>query len=117
MLILQSDPNTIDHRPDSCWPGWWDKPWEKPERIAESSDYGHFVCYCEQISEGEIKNALDSPLKPRTLDAIKRRTRVQTGRCQGFDCHVHIAEIISEHCNIPLNMVTKNGPGSAFIVT
>jgi glycerol-3-phosphate dehydrogenase len=60
---------------------------------------------------------LDSPLKPRTLDAIKRRTRAQMGRCQGFDCMVSVAEIISEHCKIPLNKITKRGPGSEIIST
>ena len=83
--------------------------------LDKRSDYGHIVCYCEHISKGEIIDALDSPLRPRTLDAIKRRTRIQMGRCQGFDCHVHIAEIISEHCGIPLEMISKNGPGSELV--
>jgi len=37
------------------------------------------------------------------------------GRCQGFDCMVNVAEIISNHCNIPLNKITKRGPGSEII--
>ena len=54
-------------------------------------------------------------MKPVTLDAIKRRTRAQMGRCQGFDCQINIAEIISEHSDIPLNKITKRGPGSELI--
>jgi glycerol-3-phosphate dehydrogenase len=70
------------------------------------------VCYCEQITRGDVIQHLDSPLKPRTLDSIKRRTRAQMGRCQGFDCMVNIAEIISDHCEVPLDKISKRGPGS-----
>ena len=55
------------------------------------------------------------PLKPRTLDAVKRRTRVLMGRCQAFGCLVPVAEIISNYCRIPLEKVTKNGPGSELL--
>jgi len=58
---------------------------------------------------------LDSPLKPVSLDSIKRRTRAQMGRCQGFDCQINVAEIISKHCDIPLEKITKRGPGSEII--
>ena len=85
------------------------------ELVKTRPDYGRIVCYCEHISRGEIIDALDSPLRPRTMDAIKRTARTQMGRCQGFDCHVHIAEIISEHCSIPLNEITKNGPNSELL--
>jgi len=115
MLTTEPDPDAIDSRPDSDWPGWWKKPYTDKDLIKQRPDYGDIVCYCEHISKGEIIDALDSLLKPRTLDAIKRRARAQTGRCQGFDCHIHIAEIISEHCGIPLEKVTKQGPESELI--
>ena len=115
MLNPVPDKSATDQRPDSCWPGWWQKPWEKNENDAGRPGYGPMICYCEHISEREIKDALDSPLQPRTLDAVKRRTRVQTGRCQGFDCHIPVAEIISEHCGIPLHLISKNGPGSEIL--
>ena len=37
------------------------------------------------------------------------------GRCQGFDCQINVAEIISKHCDIPLEKITKRGPGSEII--
>jgi hypothetical protein len=46
------------------------------------------------------------------LDAVKRRTRALTGRCQGFQCGVAVAEIIAEHGGVDVGMVTKCGPGS-----
>ncbi len=115
MINVEPDPDTNDSRPESNWPGWWKKPYDAKDVLEKRPDYGNIVCYCEHISRGEIIDALNSPLKPRTLDAIKRRTRVQTGRCQGFDCHIHIAEIISEHCGIPLEQITKHDPESELV--
>jgi len=111
-LELEKNPDATDSLPEERWPGWYKKRYEDAKTMKENPDYGKIVCYCEQISKGDILQHLDSPLKPRTLDAIKRRTRAQMGRCQGFDCMVNVAQIISEHCNIPLEKITKRGPGS-----
>jgi len=116
-LNLEFNHEANDSRPESNWPGWWKRPYSDNAFVKESPEFGRVVCYCEQISRGEIIQHLDSPLKPRTLDAIKRRSRAQMGRCQGFDCMVNVAEIISKHCNIPLNKITKRGPGSEIIST
>ena len=114
-LILERDPDAADSRTDEEWPGWWKRPYEKENAVRTNQDYGKIICYCEQISRGEIIQHLNSPLKPRTLDSIKRRTRAQTGRCQGFDCMVNVASIISDHCGIPIHQVTKNGPGTEIV--
>ncbi len=114
-LTLSPNVNAVDKRPESNWPGWWNKPFENTQRVKERPEYGQIVCYCEHISRGEIIDALDSPLKPRTLDAIKRRTRALTGRCQSFECQLNMAEIISGHCGVRLNDITKFGPGSELI--
>lgn len=114
-LRLEKDPEALDSRPGSNWPGWWKRPFTNGELMEKCPDFGRVVCYCEHISRGEIASHLDSPLKPRTLDAIKRRTRAQMGRCQGFDCQIKVAEIISEHLGIPLNKITKHGPGSEIV--
>ena len=39
------------------------------------------------------------------------------GRCQGFDCMVNIAKIISDHCEIPLEEISKHGPGTEISST
>ncbi|MEN8251438.1 MAG: NAD(P)/FAD-dependent oxidoreductase [Bacteroidota bacterium] len=114
-LNLEEKPHAVDSRTESEWPGWWKPQYENIEMVKNSPDFGRVICNCEQISKGDILQHLDSPLKPRTLDSIKRRTRTQTGRCQGFDCMVKVAETISGHCTIPLDMVTKRGPGSEIV--
>ena len=116
-LNLEVNHAAIDNRSESSWPGWWKRPYSNHELVKESPEFGRVICYCEQISLGEIIQQLDSPLKPRTLDAVKRRTRAQMGRCQSFDCMVTVAEIISNHCNISLNKITKHGPGSEIVST
>ncbi|MDR3676962.1 MAG: NAD(P)/FAD-dependent oxidoreductase [Acidobacteriota bacterium] len=114
-LKLQEKPEAMDCRPEHRWPGWWRKPFENEDMLRRRPDYGRFTCTCENVSCGEVIDALESPLKPRTLDAVKRRTRALMGRCQGFGCLVALAEVISSRCGIPLESVTKNGPGSELL--
>jgi glycerol-3-phosphate dehydrogenase len=114
-VSLSPKAGSVDHRDSSHWPGWWRHPFDDPPRVAASANYGRITCFCENISAGEILDALDSPLKPRTLDGIKRRTRALMGRCQGFDCSPSVCEMLSAHCKIPLERVTKNGPGSEIL--
>lgn len=114
-LRLEEKPDAADSRLERAWPGWWRRPFENAELLKRIQNYGRIVCFCENISCGEVIDALESPLKPRTLDAVKRRTRALMGRCQGFGCLLPVAEIISSHCRIPLEKVTKNGPGSELL--
>ena len=114
-LELLKNASTVNERPESRWPGWWRRPFDDPVRTAERPDYGSIVCTCENISRGEIHDALELCSGIATLDGLKRRTRVLTGRCQGFNCCVPTAEIISRHFAVPLESVTKRGAGSEFI--
>jgi L-2-hydroxyglutarate oxidase LhgO len=114
-LPVKRRPNAIDERPETRWPGWWRRPFEDSERTATRPDYGDILCSCENISRGEIHDALELCAGVATLDGLKRRTRVLTGRCQGFNCCVPTAAMISAHFDVPLDCVTKRGPGSEFI--
>ena len=115
LISLAHDKQAVDSRPESAWPGWWKHPWDDPFRITAKPSYGRMVCFCELISEGEILDALDSPLHPCSLDAVKRRTRAQTGRCQGFNCQVRIGELIAGRYGLELAHVTKCGPGTELL--
>jgi len=68
---------------------------EQDELIKSRPEYGRIVCRCEGITEGEIIDAIHSPLMPRTVDAIKQRTRAGMGRCQGGFCQQRVVEIIA----------------------
>lgn len=89
---------------------------EYKELIKQNPSYCKMVCRCEKITEGEIIDALNSPLKPISLDAVKRRVRAGMGRCQGGFCTPRVMEIISRRCGVPFEKVTKKGKNSEVIV-
>ena len=62
--------------------------------IRENPDYGVIVCRCEEISKGEILDALRSPLSVPTVDGVKKRVRPGMGRCQGGYCETRITEAL-----------------------
>lgn len=68
---------------------------EKTRKIAENPLYGRVICRCETVTEGEIVDAIHSPIQPRTVDGIKRRTGAGMGRCQGGFCSPRVVEILS----------------------
>ncbi|KKE98400.1 ferredoxin [Mycolicibacterium obuense] len=72
------------------------RPYQDEQRITADPDYGRLVCFCERVSVGEIRDAFDSPIPPADLDGLRRRTRVMNGRCQGFYCGAHTAELLAE---------------------
>ncbi len=76
--------------------------------IKENPDYGEIVCRCEEISKGEILDALRSPICVPTLDGIKKRVRPGMGRCQGGFCSPLVTKIIAEYRNVPLSDVRKS---------
>jgi len=78
--------------------------------------YGHLVCRCENVSEGEIVDALHRGIPAKSVDAVKRRTRAGMGRCQGGFCMPRVLEIISRDANIEKELVTKSG-GKSFILS
>ena len=81
---------------------------ERNELIKKNPDYGVIICRCEEISKGEIIDALRSPLPVYTVDAIKRRVRPGMGRCQGGFCMPLVMQIISQEAGIPLQEVKKS---------
>lgn len=84
--------------------------------IKKDSNFGRIVCRCEMISMAEIIDAVNSPLKPISLDGIKRRTRAGMGRCQGGFCFMKVMEIIAKERNMTIDDVIKENAGSRIIV-
>ena len=90
-------------------------PEERHKIMEKNPQYGKIICRCEQISEGEIRDAVRNSLNVFTLDAVKRRVRAGSGRCHGGFCTPHILKIISEERHIPLEAVTKKGGVSTLV--
>ena len=70
--------------------------------------YGVIVCRCEEISRGEILDALRSNVCVPTVDGVKKRVRPGMGRCQGGFCSPQVVRIIAEYLGVPLSAVRKS---------
>jgi glycerol-3-phosphate dehydrogenase len=70
------------------------RPYQRADLIAADPEYGTIVCFCERVSRGEIRDALASPIPPRDLDGLRRRTRAGMGRCQGFYCGAEVGALM-----------------------
>lgn len=64
--------------------------------IARDQEYGTIVCFCERVTHGEIRDALDSTIPPHDLGGLRRRTRAMNGRCQGFYCGATMTELLQQ---------------------
>lgn len=88
---------------------------ERNEYIRQRPAYGNIVCRCEEVSEGEIIDAIHSPIPVRTVDGIKRRVRSGMGRCQGGFCLPHVMRILHEQTGADLCEITKKGQNSCVL--
>lgn len=77
--------------------------------------YGRVICRCENVTEGEIVREIHAPIPAATYDAIKRRTWLGTGRCQGGFDMTRVVAILSRELGISPLEVTKRGLGSEFL--
>ena len=87
---------------------------EKSRLIAQDPRYGHVVCRCETVTEGEIVEAIRRGAT--TLDGVKFRCRPGMGRCQGGFCGPRVTEILARELNIPVEQVTKKGGKSQQVL-
>lgn len=87
---------------------------ERNKLIQENPDYGVIVCRCEEISRGEILDALKSPICVPTVDGIKKRVRPGMGRCQGGFCAPLVTKIIAEYMGEELSDVKKSADNAVI---
>ncbi len=87
---------------------------ERNALIKENPDYGVIICRCEEISKGEILDALKSPISVPTVDGIKKRIRPGMGRCQGGFCSPLVTKIIAEYLCVPVSQVKKSSDTSVI---
>jgi glycerol-3-phosphate dehydrogenase len=87
---------------------------QQKELIAKDSRYGHVVCRCETVSEGEIIEAIRHGAT--TLDGIKFRTRAGMGRCQGGFCTPRVVKILARELGLSEEKITKKGRESRLLL-
>jgi glycerol-3-phosphate dehydrogenase len=69
------------------------RPYQLADKIAADPAYGRIVCFCERVTEGEIRDACHSVIPPTALEGLRRRTRVMNGRCQAFFCGAEVQSL------------------------
>ena len=88
---------------------------EREELIKSNPAYGKVVCRCETVTEGEILDAIHSPIPARTLDGVKRRCSSGMGRCQGGFCGPRIVEILAREYGVSEADIEKDKTGSYIL--
>ena len=73
-------------------------------------------CRCETVTEGEIVEAIHSPVPPCSVDGIKRRTGTGMGRCQGGFCGPRVLEILARETETPQTEILQDAQDS-YILT
>ncbi len=89
---------------------------ERLAAIEEDPHYGIMVCRCEQVTEAEIRECIRRPVGARSVDAVKRRCRAGSGRCQGGFCGPRVVEILAEELNLSVMDISKFGGKSTYFV-
>lgn len=86
---------------------------EKTSCIQKDPSYGKIICRCEQVSEGEIRDAISRGAK--TVDGVKRRCGTGMGACQGSRCSYEITRLLARELDKPISEICKDSSNSSFI--
>ena len=87
----------------------------RAELIGKNPDYGIIICRCEEISKGEILDALRRDVRCDTIDGVMRRVRPGMGRCQGSYCGPQILDLIAAEKRLAPHYIKKSGTGSELL--
>ncbi len=88
---------------------------EKRAVIEKNPAYGHVVCRCETVTEGEILDSFNTPIPPRSLDGVKRRVNTGMGRCQSGFCGPTIESILAEHFGVTEDKIVQESAQSFML--
>ena len=85
---------------------------EKNELIRKDPRWGRVICRCETVTEGEIVEALHTPIPPVSVNGVKRRVGAGMGRCQGGFCGPRVQEIVARELGIDPTEVLMDWEGT-----
>ena len=114
-LALTEKENFICHRRRTRFHNL--SPAEKAKLVEQDPAYGRVICRCETVTEGEILEALRSPIPPRSVDGVKRRVGAGMGRCQGGFCGPRVVEILSRELGVTPDHIVQDKAGSWLLAS
>ncbi|AAD36502.1 conserved hypothetical protein [Thermotoga maritima MSB8] len=71
---------------------------------------GRLVCFCNEVTEKEIVEAIRRGA--RTLNGVKFRTRAMFGRCQGGFCMARILKILERELGVDMSEIKMKSENS-----
>ena len=92
-LVEAKDEPVVPHMPELAERAT--RAFEDAQMIERDPAYGHIMCFCERVTQGEVRDALRSPVPAVDLGGVRRRTRATNGRCQGFYCGAAVAACVA----------------------
>lgn len=88
---------------------------ERQALIAQNPDFGQMVCRCEQVSKGEVIDAIHRNCGARTVRGVKKRVRPGFGKCQGGFCEPLIMKILADELGTDMMDIHYSGKGSYIL--
>lgn len=74
------------------------------------------ICRCETVTEGEILDAIHSPIPPVSVDGIKRRTGAGMGRCQGGFCGPRVVDLLARELGVSPLTILQDRDAAKFLL-
>ncbi len=85
---------------------------ERAALVEKEPAFGRVICRCETVTEGEILEALHSPIPPCSVDGVKRRVNAGMGRCQGGFCGPRVVDILARELKLSPGDIVQDQAGS-----
>jgi glycerol-3-phosphate dehydrogenase len=85
----------------------------KRQLIEKDPRYGHVVCRCETVTEGEICEAIRRGA--HSVDSVRMRCRAGMGRCQGGFCGPRVVDILARELSITKEQVRQREEGTLVV--
>ncbi|RLF50321.1 MAG: FAD/NAD(P)-binding oxidoreductase [Thermoplasmata archaeon] len=89
---------------------------EKSKLVKSNNRHGRIICRCEQVTEGEVIDALSNLLGAKSLSSVKYRCRAGMGRCQGGFCTQHIVRVMEKNFDMDVKEIKlKSSESNLFV--
>lgn len=89
---------------------------ERDALVKQNPAFGRIICRCEQITEGEIIDAIHRPVGAVTVKGLKKRVRPGMGRCQGGFCEPLVIEILAREKQVSPIDIRLDGIHSTMLI-
>ena len=83
--------------------------------VSEKKEYGHFICRCEQVTEGEIMDIIHRNCGATTVKGVKKRVRPGFGRCQGTFCESEVIKVLCRELNVDPMSINYSDLGTEIL--